>query len=392
MSMNPPGRLLLIVLISLLTACGRGKAPARQAGPPEGGVLVIAPQPVELFAELPGRTAAYRIAEVRPQVEGILRKRLFTEGAEVRAGQPLYEIDPSPYQATLLRVQAQLASSEAQQNASRLLAERYESLLGGGVVSRQDYDNAVAARRSADAAVAAAKAAEQTARIDLAYTRVLSPISGRIGRSLVTEGALVTKAQDAPLATVAQLDPIYVDVTQSSSELLRLRQDFDAGRLQRNDKQQARVRLTLEDGSRYDAEGALQFSEVTVDPGTGSVLLRAVFPNPRRTLLPGMFVRATLPLGGNSSALVVPQAAVSRNARGDAVVMLVDGAGKVSERVIHADRAVGSSWLVSDGLEAGETVIVEGLQKARPGATVKPMPVASVAPGSAPAAAGARGN
>jgi len=381
--MKSHGGWMLLAAAAMLASCGRGRAPAQPPGPPEVGVITLAPQPVELFAELPGRTAAYRIAEVRPQVEGILRRRLFTEGAEVRAGQPLYDIDPAPYQATLLRAQAELASGEAQQNASRLLAERYESLLGNGVVSKQDYDNAVAARRSADAAVAAAKAAESTARIDLAYTQVRAPIAGRIGRSLVTEGALVTKAQDAPLATIAQLDPIFVDVTQSSAELLRLRQDFTSGRLQRNAQQQARVRLTLEDGSRYEAEGALQFSEVTVDPGTGSVLLRAVFPNPQRTLLPGMFVRATLPLGGNSTALVVPQAAVSRNARGDATVMMVDAAGKVSERVISVDRVVGSSWLVSEGLKAGETVIVEGLQKARPGATVKAMPATNTAAAAA---------
>jgi membrane fusion protein (multidrug efflux system) len=382
----------LLALGSLLAACGRGSAPPQPPPPPEVGVITLVQQPVELFAELPGRTAAYRIAEVRPQVEGIVRRRLFTEGAEVRAGQPLYEIDPAPYQATLLRAQAQLASTEAQQNASRLLAERYQSLLGSGVVSKQDYDNAVASRLSADAAVAAAKAAESTARIDLAYTQVRAPIAGRIGRSLVTEGALVTKAQDAPLATIAQLDPIYVDVNQSSSELLRLRQDFAAGRLQRNEQQQARVRLTMEDGTHYADEGALQFSEVTVDPGTGSVLLRAVFPNPQRALLPGMFVRATLPLGANASALVVPQAAVARNARGDATVMLVDAAGKVSERVIAVDRVVGSNWLVTDGLMVGETVIVEGLQKARPGATVKPMPAAAATAAPAAPAAAARGD
>lgn len=393
--MKLPARWMLLATAAMLGACGRGNAPAQPPGPPEVGVITLTSQPVELFAELPGRTAAYRIAEVRPQVEGIIRKRLFTEGAEVRAGQPLYEIDPAPYQATLLRAQAELARGEAQQNASRLLAERYESLLGNGVVSRQDYDNAVAARRSADAAVAAAKAAQEAARIDLAYTQVRAPIAGRIGRSQVTEGALVTKAQDSPLATIAQLDPIYVDVTQSSTELLRLRQDFAAGRLQRNEQQQARVRLTLEDGSRYPAEGALQFTEVTVDPGTGSVLLRAVFPNPQRTLLPGMFVRATLPLGGNATAMVVPQAAVARNARGDATVMLVDAEGKVSERVISVDRVVGSNWLVTDGLEIGETLIVEGLQKARPGAVVKAVPAASAdaGAGATPAAAVApRGN
>jgi membrane fusion protein (multidrug efflux system) len=345
--------------------------------------MVMAPQAVELSTELPGRTAAWRIAEVRPQVEGIITRRLFQEGSEVTAGQPLYEIDPAPYRAALLRAQANVASSEAQLNAAKLLTDRYEPLQAQGAVSKMDLDNAQAARRSAEAAVEAAKAALESARIDLGYTQVRAAIAGRIGRSLVSEGALVKAAQDAPLATIAQLDPIYVDVTESSSELLRQRRDFDGGLVQRNEKQQARVTLLLEDGSEYPQAGSLQFSEVTVDTGTGSVLLRAVFPNPRRTLLPGMFVRAKLGLGSSAKALLVPQAAVSRNARGDATVMVVDDAGKVGERVITVDRAVGSNWLVSGGVAAGDHVIVEGLQKARAGAMVKAMPVAAA---GAPAA------
>lgn len=372
--MKSASTLFLIPAAVALAACsGR----SQQGGPPpapEVGVITLAAKPVELIDELPGRTSAYRIAEVRPQVDGIIRRRLFTEGAEVRAGQPLYEIDPAPYQAALRRAEAQLASAEAQLNAARLLAERYEPLQQRGVVSKQDYDNAVAGRLSGEAAVASARAAIESARIDLGYTQLRAPISGRIGRSLVTEGALAKKAQDAPLATIAQLDPIYVDVTQSSAELLRLRRDLDAGRLQDAGSRKAKVNLVLEDGSTYAASGALQFSEVTVDQGTGSVLLRAEFPNKDRTLLPGMFVRARLELGHDPQALLVPQGAVARNGRGEPTVLLVDAQGKVIEKVIEASRAVGNQWLVGAGLAAGDRVIVEGLQKARAGMTVKPVP------------------
>jgi membrane fusion protein, multidrug efflux system len=389
--MNHPQQriaVLAFTVASLLAACGGAKSPGTGAGgPPEVGVITLSPQPVALSTELPGRTAAYRIAEVRPQVEGIIKRRLFKEGSEVAAGQPLYEIDAAPYQAALLRAQASLASSEAQLVAARLVAERNERMLPQGAVSQQDHDNAMAARLSAQAAVDAAKAAVETARIDVGYTQLRAPISGRIGRSLVTEGALVKAAQDAAIATIAQLDPIYVDVTESSAELMRLRRDFDAGRLQRDAKQQATVTLTLEDGTKYPDSGVLQFSEVTVDPGTGSVLLRAEFPNRKRDLLPGMFVRATLGVGSSGQALLVPQAGVSRNARGDATVLVVEAGDKLAERVIQVDRAVGSNWLVSSGLKAGERVVVEGLQKARAGATVKPMPVGDAAGAAASAAA-----
>ena len=334
-------------------------------------MITLAPQAVQLSTELPGRTAAYRIAEVRPQVDGIIKRRLFNEGSEVTAGQPLYEIDPAPYQAALQRAQANLAASAAQLNAARMLTDRYAPLQATGVVSRQDFDNAQAASRSAEAAVAAARAAVESARIDLGYTEVRAPIAGRIGRSLVTEGALVKAAQDAALATIAQLDPIYVDVTESTAELLRQRRDFDAGILQRDARQHAKVTLTLEDGSSYAAAGSLQFSEVTVDESTGSVLLRAEFPNPDRTLLPGMFVRARLAVGSNQQALLVPQAAVSRNARGEATVMVVDADSKVSERVIEwIARWAATGWCPRVST-AGERVVVEGLQKARPGATVQ---------------------
>ncbi len=383
--------LCLIAGIAMLGACGAPQTQGDGSAVPEVGVITLAPRAVQVSTELPGRTAAYRIAEVRPQVEGIIKRRLFKEGSEVAAGQPLYEIDAAPYQVALLRAQAQLASSEAQLNAARLLTERYEPLQARGVVSKQDYDNAQAASRSAAAAVEAAKAAVESARISVGYTQVRAPIAGRIGRSLVTEGALVKAAQDAALATIAQLDPIYVDVTESSSELLRQRRAFDSGSLQQ-EAGQAQVTLMLEDGSPYPEKGSLQFSEVTVDESTGSVLLRAVFPNRRRTLLPGMFVRARVGVGRSTTALVVPQSAVTRNARGDATVLLVDAGGKVSERVIQVDRAVGSDWLVSDGLAAGDRIIVEGLQKVRPGAMVKAVAATALAPaGEAvnPAAAGA---
>jgi membrane fusion protein (multidrug efflux system) len=362
-------------LALLLAACG-GNAPPPAAGTaPEVGVITLEPRAVQLTTELPGRTSAFRIAEVRPQVEGIIRKRLFTEGSEVRAGQPLYEIDDSTYRAAVLRAEANLASAEAQLNAARLLTERYGPLQQRGVVSKQDYDNAVAASTSAEAAVAAARAALEAARIDLGYTQVRAPIAGRIGRSLVTEGALVTRNQEQPLATIAQLDPIYVDVAQPSAELLRLQRDLAEGRLQRDAHQNARVTLTLEDGTPYPHAGSLQFAEVTVETSTGSVLLRARFPNPDRLLLPGMFVRAQLSRGSASEALLVPQAAVQRNGRGEPVVLVVGEENEVGERVIELGPTVGSDWLVTGGLKAGERIIVEGLQKARAGITVTPAPV-----------------
>ncbi|MET0292470.1 MAG: efflux RND transporter periplasmic adaptor subunit [Steroidobacteraceae bacterium] len=376
--MNAARLLLLAFSGTFLVGCGK-KAPPPAPSAPEVGVVTLAPSAASLSTQLPGRTAAYRIAEVRPQVEGIVKRRLFTEGGAVKAGDPLYEIDPAPFRVALLRAQADLASSEAQLTAAKALADRYQPLQASGSISKQDLDNAQAQSRSAAAAVEAAKASVEAARINIAFTQVRAPIAGTIGRSRVTEGALVKAAQDEPIATIAQLDPIFVDVTQSSTELLRLRRDLDAGRLQQDANQKAKVTLTLEDGSDYGESGSLQFSEVTVDSGTGSVLLRAVFPNPKGTLLPGMFVRAKLGLGTNGEALLVPQGAVSRNARGEATVLLVDAENKVSERVIEVDRAVGNRWVVSDGLKSGDRVVVDGLQKARPGIEVKPVPMEEAA-------------
>lgn len=371
----------LFLAVSLgLGACGARQGPGAPPPAPEVGIVTMAPQNVDLSTELSGRTAAYRIAEVRPQVAGIVQRRLFTEGAEVSAGQTLYQIDSGPYRAAAARAEANLASSQAQLNAARLQAERSASLVESGVVSRQDNDNVQATARSAEALVAAARAGVESSRIDLGYAQVRAPISGRIGRSLVTEGALVTSEQDQPLATVAQLDPIFVDVTESSARLLRLRRDLAEGRLQRTDAEHASVRLTLEDGTTYAHEGTLKFSEVTVDEGTGSVLLRAQFPNPDRLLLPGMFVRANLQQGRSTDALLVPQAGVSRNARGEALVMLVGADDKVVERVVQVDQVVDGQWLVTSGLAVGDRVIVEGLQKVRPGSAVRPVPAAQLAP------------
>ncbi|AMG88782.1 MULTISPECIES: efflux RND transporter periplasmic adaptor subunit [Bordetella] len=364
--------LSLAALTLTLAACGKEQQAAQQGGQPQVGVVTLKTQSVALSSELPGRTAAYRIAEVRPQVSGIVQKRLFTEGGEVAAGQQLYQIDPALYQAEVDSRRAALARVQAQLKTATLLVQRYKPLVDTRAVSRQAYDDAVAARDQASADVLAAKAALDTARINLVYTKVLAPIGGIIGRSNVTEGALVTANQSAAVAAVQQIDPIYVDVTQSSVQLLRLKSALDSGLLQREaGEQSARVTLTLEDGTQYDQDGKLQFSEVTVDPGTGSVLLRAVFPNPQRKLLPGMFVRARLAEGVASEGLLVPQRGVTRNQRGLPTALVVNAENKVELRTLKTDRAIGDQWLVSSGLAAGDRVIVEGLQSVRPGAEVK---------------------
>ena len=370
----------LLLAIGLTTAaCGKKQAPKVQAGPPEVGVVTIQPKTLTLTTELPGRTSPHLIAEVRPQVGGIIQKRLFIEGSDVKAGQVLYQIDPATYQAALASARATQARAEATLNVARLKAERYRDLVTIKAVSQQDNDDAQAALMQAEADLAAAKAAVDTARINLAYTKVTAPISGRIGRSSVTDGALVTASQATALATIQQLDPIYVDVTQSTAELLRLKQSITSGVMKKSGS--AQVKLLLEDGSLYSQTGALKFSEVTVDQGTGSVTLRAIFPNPGQTLLPGMFVRAVVEEGINEHAILVPQRGVARTPKGDAVVMVVGNGEKVEQRPITVVRTVGDAWLVSDGLKAGDRVILEGLQKGRPGTTVKAVPF-----GSTPAA------
>jgi membrane fusion protein (multidrug efflux system) len=358
----------------LLAACGK-----EQGGPPpppEVSIVTLKPRAVAITDQLPGRTTAFRVAEVRPQVTGIVQKRLFAEGTEVKAGAQLFQIDSGSYRAALSSAQAALKRAEAQAVTARLLAERYEPLIAANAVSRQENDEAIAARARADADVASARAAVDAARINLVYTQVLSPISGQIGRTLVTEGALVTSGQQTPLATIQQLDPIYVDIAQSSTEMLRLQRLLANGELVKDDKNQAEVTLTLEDGSAYSERGRLKVSEASVDPSTGSVVLRAVFPNPRRELLPGMFVRAQLAQGTRSAALLVPQRGVSHNQKGEATVLIVDQEDKVVERVVTADRAIQGEWLITAGLNAGDRVIVDGVQKARPGSPVKAVPAA----------------
>jgi membrane fusion protein (multidrug efflux system) len=367
------GAMAALAASLLASGCGKQQASAspQPAGPPEVGVVVVKPQDVTLTSELPGRTSARLVAEVRPQVGGIIQKRLFTEGADVKAGQVLYQIDPATYKAAYDSARAAQARAQANLIPARLKEERFRDLVKIKAVSQQDYDDASAALKLAEADLASSKAALETARINLAYTRVTAPISGRIGRSSITDGALVTASQSAPLATIQQLSSMYVDVTQSSAELLRLKRTLASGLLKSSGAGQARVRLILEDGSPYPLPGTLKFSEVTVDESTGSITLRAVFPNPNQTLLPGMFVRAVVEEGDNPQAILVPQRGVTRNPKGDAVVMVVGAGDKVEQRVIKVARTVGDNWLVSEGLKAGDRVILEGTQRAKPGTVVK---------------------
>ncbi|HEY9064732.1 MAG TPA: efflux RND transporter periplasmic adaptor subunit [Burkholderiaceae bacterium] len=370
----------------LLTACGGppGGPPPQLSGPPQVGVLFVQPQRVALDTELPGRTVPYQIAEVRPQVTGLIQARQFEEGSLVKAGQPLYQIDAASYQASVDSAKATLAKSEANLRSTRLKSERYDELVAIRAVSQQDRDDASAALQQGEAEVAAAKAALETARIDLARTRVVSPIAGRIGKSSVTPGALVTANQTTLLSTVQQLDPIYVDVTQSSSAVLRLKHALAQGELKSGGPNAAVVKLVLEDGSTYALPGKLQFSDVTVDQGTGAITLRAVFPNPNADLLPGMYVRAVVEEGVSEQALLVPQPAVSRDSTGKPIAYVVGADGKLESRAITTGRAIGDKWLVTGGLKAGDRLVVEGAQKARPGQPVNAVPLAA-APASAPA-------
>ncbi len=346
---------------------------AKQAGnqqqAPEVSVVTVKKQSLNVTTDLPGRTNAFRVAEVRPQVNGIILKRNFVEGSDVQAGASLYQIDPATYQAAYDNANGALAQAQANAAIAKVTVNRYQKLLPTNFVSKQDYDTAVATMRQDDAAVVAAKATLESARINLAYTRVTSPISGRIGKSAYTEGALVTNAQTTAMATVQQLDPMYVDVTQSSNDYSRLKQELANGTLkQQNGK--ATVRLLMEDGSVYAQSGTLEFSDVTVDETTGSITLRAIFPNPQLTLLPGMFVRARLDEGVNDSALLVPQQGITHDPRGNATAMVVGPDNKVALRQITAPQAIGDKWLVTAGLQEGDRVIVTGLQKVRPGAQV----------------------
>ncbi|PKN12409.1 MAG: efflux transporter periplasmic adaptor subunit [Deltaproteobacteria bacterium HGW-Deltaproteobacteria-4] len=364
----------ILALSLLLGGCDKKKAPTPPAGPPEVAVLTVQPQSVTLTTELSGRTSPWQVAEVRPQVAGIIQKRLFTEGAEVKAGQVLFQIDPASYQAALASARAMLARAEANLLPAQLRAGRYQELLESRAISQQDHDDAQAAVKQAEAEVAAARAAVENARINMQYTSIAAPISGRIGRSSVTAGALVTANQDAALATIQQLDPIFVDVSRSSSEILQLKRQLAAKTLQTDAAGAARVKLVLEDGTPYPLAGTLKFSEVSVDPGTGSVTLRTLFPNPEQLLLPGMFVRAVLEEGNNAQALLVPQRAVTRSPVGKPMVFVVGAEEKVEARTIKVLRTVDDNWLVEEGLNPGDRVILEGIQRARPGTVVKTVP------------------
>jgi membrane fusion protein (multidrug efflux system) len=377
-------RVVLLLLLTVLASCD--KKEAAQAPPPAPvpvGVVTLKPQPVALWTELPGRTTAFLTADVRPQVNGLINKRIFIEGAEVKAGEQLYQIDPATYQATYDSTVATLAHNQAALASARAKSARYKPLATAQAVSQQDYLDAVAATGEAAADIGTAQASIEQARINLVYTRVISPISGRIGRSSVTPGALVTANQTTVLATVTQLDPIYVDVTQPATTLLRLRQELADGKLQTSGPNQAKVELILEDGSHYKVPGTLQFSEVTVDTGTGTVLLRAIFPNPDHNLLPGLYVRARLQEGVNDQGLLVPQQGVSHNTHGDATVLVVDKDNKAALKIVQTSRAVGDQWVVTGGVAAGDKVIVDGLQKVQPGAVVQATEVkADAAPAS----------
>jgi membrane fusion protein (multidrug efflux system) len=372
--------LLAAVTSLLLNACG---GPPGGPPPPEGtpvmGVITVKQEPVSLTTAVPGRVVPYLIAEVRPQVGGLVQSRQFTEGGEVKAGQTLYQIDPSTYQASYDSAKASLAKAEANLRTARLKDDRYKELVTLKAISRQDGDDTAAALGEAEADVAAGKASVESARINLAFARVTAPISGRIGRSSVTPGALVTASQANALATVQQLDPIYVDVTQPSASMLRLKQAMESGKLEKADDSAAKVQLLLEDGSVYPLEGRLAFSEVTVDQNTGAITLRAIFPNPKADLLPGMYVRAVLQEGVNKNGVLVPQQAVLRDGAGKPIAFVVDRDNKLHQRLLETERAIGDQWLVRNGLKPGDVLVVEGLPRAREGIEVKTVPWQAVA-------------
>ncbi len=359
---------LSLALTVALAACKGGEAPP-QGGPGQVTVVTLKAEPVTLTRELVGRATGYQVAEVRPQVSGIVAKRLFTEGALVTQGQPLYQLDDAAYRAQANSARAQLARAEASATAARLAARRSAELVKVKAISMQDDENAQAAWKQAEADVGAARAALDAANVTLGYARITAPIAGRIGKSSVTQGALVSAGQAEPLATIHQLDPIYIDVTQSSAELLQLRRELDAGRLQGNGEQP--VDILLEDGTPFAHKGTLEFSEVSVDPGTGSYGLRVRVDNPGQVLMPGMFVRAVVGSGVRQDGLLVPMQGIARDARGNTSAMVVDGEGKVALRQVAVSRTVGDKWLVEDGLAAGDKVIVEGLQKIGPGMPVQ---------------------
>ncbi len=365
---------LLTVGTLTLAGCGSQEGGANAATAPalpKVRVFEVAAKPVSLYTELPGRTSPYLIAEVRPQVNGIIKARQFQEGGDVKAGTSLYQIDASTYQAEYASAKAMLEKAEANLTSAKIRNDRFQELAKLNAVSQQERDDAYAALKQAEADVASGKAAVQSAQINLNYTKVTAPISGRIGRSSITPGALVQQGQASPLTTIQQLDPIYVDLTQSTSELLQLKRDLESGVLKSAGKDAAKVTLKLEDGSSYAQEGKLQFSDVTVDQNTGTVTLRAVFPNPKQQLLPGMYVRASLEEGVREDGILVPQKGIMRDATGAPSAFVIGQDNKVEKRSVETARAIGDQWLIAEGLQAGDRLIVEGIQKVRPGQEVE---------------------
>jgi membrane fusion protein (multidrug efflux system) len=368
--------LAICACLVFFAGCSREQQAGGQRPTPEVSTVTVAPREVALSTELSGRTSAYRIAEIRPRVSGLVEKRLFTEGSNVKEGQVLYQIDPAPFTAELDNAQAALAEAKAKLPTTSLRAARYKALVSHSALSQQDYDDAASNLDQVKASITSLEARVETARINLGYTKVVAPISGRIGKSSVTDGAIVTAYQATALATIQQLDPIYVDVPQSTADMLRMKARFKEGLLNPQEKDHDKVRLILEDGKPYPLEGTLQFSDVSVDPTTGSVILRLIFPNPGGDILPGMFVKAVIREGVNPKAILVPQQGVSRDAKGNPYALLVDAENKVVLRQLTLDRAIGGEWLVADGLAPGDRVIVEGLQMLRPGTVVKATPLA----------------
>lgn len=374
---------LLAGLLSLMAGCGDQipSAKAQGAGmpPPEVSIVTVQPQRIVMTTELPGRVEATRIAQVRARVAGIVQKRVFREGSEVKAGEVLFRIDPAPFQATFNSAQASVAKAEANLAQANLKVQRYKPLVETNAISKQEYDDALTAQKQVTADLASAKAAQETARLNLGYATVTAPISGRIGRAQVTEGALVGQGEATPLATIQQLHPIYVNLTQSSSEVFELQRAMASGRLKKVGRDEAKVTLVTDDGRPYPHDGKLLFSDISVDESTGAITLRAEFPNPERMLLPGMYVRARLEQAVSENAITVPQQAVMRDPSG-ASVMVVGKDDKVAPQPVKVESAQGTAWVISDGLKAGDRVIVEGLQKVKPGAPVKPVPWKATAP------------
>jgi membrane fusion protein, multidrug efflux system len=381
--------LALVTTLLSLSGCGEKNAAAQAPGPgmppPEVGVVTVAAERTVMTTELPGRIEATRVAQVRARVPGIVLKRVFQEGSEVKAGEVLFRIDAAPFEATFNSAQAAVAKAEANLAQASLKAQRYKPLVETSAISKQEYDDALTAQKQAAADLASAKATQETARLNLGYATVTAPISGRIGRAQVTEGALVGQGEATPLATIQQLDPVYVNLTQSSAELMQLQRAMASGRLKSVGKDKAKVTLVTEDGRAYPHTGKLLFSDVVVDESTGAITLRAEFPNPGRMLLPGLYVRARLEQAVSENAIMVPQQAVQRDPMG-ASVLLVDNDGKVKAQPVKADSAQGDKWIISEGLKPGDRIIAEGFQKARPGSIVKAVPWKGADTGNAKAA------